>query len=212
MPGAISPEAHGLWYQPLLRKAEFCAGCHEYVVEGGVHLVSTWSEWKASSYAAEGKTCQSCHMPGVERKLVTAAHIKEKYIIGVQPCRMHAFTGARRGEVVPGCADLALRFEGTQLLAEITARTGHCLPATTDREVVLEVVFEDVKGASAGKEVRTWRFPDGPVLDPGRATPVTLAVPPGAGKAKASLRHVLLKTGGREEPIIQPIAETTATK
>jgi hypothetical protein len=77
MPGAISPEAHGLWYQPLLRKAEFCAGCHEYVVEGGVHLVSTWSEWKASSYAAEGKTCQSCHMPNLEKVALPDGGVRE---------------------------------------------------------------------------------------------------------------------------------------
>ncbi|MFN0207952.1 MAG: multiheme c-type cytochrome [Planctomycetota bacterium] len=41
-------------YQPALSSEQHCAGCHDQ------HF--TVQEWKATPFAAEGKTCVSCHM------------------------------------------------------------------------------------------------------------------------------------------------------
>lgn len=59
---ATSP-AHKVARSPLHQSADFCAGCHEYVNSHGIAVMSTYSEWKASPQATEGKTCQKCHMP-----------------------------------------------------------------------------------------------------------------------------------------------------
>jgi len=65
---AQSP-VHQVVDSPLHRSAEFCAGCHEFQNEHGVPLLETCSEWAASPYAAEGRTCQECHMPVVAGKV-----------------------------------------------------------------------------------------------------------------------------------------------
>lgn len=44
----------------------FCAACHDFAPGGGVHgklVQETAEEWRRTPFAAEGKTCQSCHMP-----------------------------------------------------------------------------------------------------------------------------------------------------
>jgi hypothetical protein len=47
----------------LLRRSEFCAGCHEFTGKNGVSLLGTYSEWKGSSFATDDLQCQGCHMP-----------------------------------------------------------------------------------------------------------------------------------------------------
>lgn len=55
-------KVHDVAYSESHGKAEFCATCHEYR-PNGVPVMSTYSEWKESPYAEEGKQCQYCHMP-----------------------------------------------------------------------------------------------------------------------------------------------------
>ena len=59
---------HKVAYSPLHGKSEFCATCHEYT-PGGVPVMTTFTEWKESVYADEGKNCQYCHMPQVEGEI-----------------------------------------------------------------------------------------------------------------------------------------------
>lgn len=64
------PQApHKAAFSEFHDKAEICGGCHnvDHPING-MHLESTYSEWKKSPYAEEGVTCQDCHMssqPGV---------------------------------------------------------------------------------------------------------------------------------------------------
>lgn len=69
-------------YQPQFREAGFCSACHQWASkgmhpqdqalissakwQGGLPLQDTYYEWQASTWAAIGKPCQSCHMPAVE--------------------------------------------------------------------------------------------------------------------------------------------------
>jgi hypothetical protein len=48
-------------YSPLERESRYCADCHEGTIFG-VHVYSTFTEWRASPAAREGRQCQSCHM------------------------------------------------------------------------------------------------------------------------------------------------------
>lgn len=58
-------EAHESTYSELLTKSEFCAGCHEFSMNG-LPISETYSEWKEGPYAAEGVECQNCHMKAVK--------------------------------------------------------------------------------------------------------------------------------------------------
>jgi hypothetical protein len=58
------PQApHKAAYSEPHEKAEFCGSCHnvDHPVNG-MHLETTYAEWKAGPYAAEGIVCQDCHM------------------------------------------------------------------------------------------------------------------------------------------------------
>lgn len=57
-------DAHASAYSDLHTKSEFCAGCHEFSLNG-VPISETYSEWKEGPYSAEGKQCQDCHMEAI---------------------------------------------------------------------------------------------------------------------------------------------------
>jgi hypothetical protein len=64
-------------YQPKFSTSEFCSGCHEYrqaallpgaTLDGTkwpdrLPTLSTYTEWKESTYNTPGTQCQFCHMP-----------------------------------------------------------------------------------------------------------------------------------------------------
>jgi hypothetical protein len=54
--------AHGTEFSEIHTSSLACAPCHEYQNALGFPLLTTFSEWKNSRYAKEGKQCQSCHM------------------------------------------------------------------------------------------------------------------------------------------------------
>jgi hypothetical protein len=66
----VDSPAHSTEPSPLFKSSELCSGCHEYVNDKGVKILGTFSEWKASPYAAEGTHCQDCHMPLIPGKIV----------------------------------------------------------------------------------------------------------------------------------------------
>lgn len=61
----VSSPAHPASYSELFKKSELCGGCHEFANERGVPIFETYSEWKKSPQAKEGKVCQTCHMPEI---------------------------------------------------------------------------------------------------------------------------------------------------
>ena len=60
-----SGSPHGTVFSAVHTSSLVCAPCHEYKNAGGFPVLTTYSEWQASSYAREGKPCQSCHMARV---------------------------------------------------------------------------------------------------------------------------------------------------
>ncbi len=95
--------AHRSQQQPYLKTSQFCGTCHDVTSPQGVRLEEAFSEWRNSPAAAQGITCQSCHMgpvPGVpvpedQRPLGRAAQVP-----GVPPERLplrrlsdHSFVG-----------------------------------------------------------------------------------------------------------------------
>ncbi len=205
--GPFHSQGHGgVEGEAVYRSSTMCFSCHGQPEARKEHDQMT-SYLDGKAWSKDGKTCQSCHMPMVERKLVTKKSLKMKFLIGVQPVRMHSFTGARRGEIVKGCADLAVVFEGEKVVASITPKTGHSLPCTSHREVVLTVVQSDGKGQEVSRETRKYTFQQGEALAPSGTTTVEFAAVVGAETARATLVQVMTKTEGRPEDVRQPIQE-----
>ncbi len=74
--------AHAFGNEPLLKKAEFCAGCHQFNFNRQVNgesilestpVQNTYTEWLAYQKSGGTKTCQNCHMPE-GRHLFRGAH------------------------------------------------------------------------------------------------------------------------------------------
>ncbi len=85
---AVSP-AHETAYSELHTRSEFCGMCHDvYHPVNGLPLETTYTEWKQSSYAEEGKTCQHCMM-GTVNNARAAGNGPVRPLI-----KTHEFTGA----------------------------------------------------------------------------------------------------------------------
>lgn len=71
-PGAVAPSAsqpHGGYEaEAAFSDSRFCSSCHQFGPEGrrvnGKLVEDTYEEWRASPQAKQGRSCQSCHMPG----------------------------------------------------------------------------------------------------------------------------------------------------
>ena len=66
--GAISP-AHAVQPSILFKSSRLCGGCHEFRNDEGLAVISTFSEWRASSYPSELRSCQDCHFVPVSGRI-----------------------------------------------------------------------------------------------------------------------------------------------
>ncbi len=148
---AESP-VHDVARSDLHLSSEFCAGCHEYATEEGLPILSTYSEWRLSPQAAEGKTCQHCHMPLQEGTTVRAD------LGGGRPgINLHDISGGHSPEQVRKAATARIlrieRPEPTSAVLEVEVAnigSGHSIPTgLPTRKLVLEVVLY-----AGGREVR----------------------------------------------------------
>jgi hypothetical protein len=156
-------------YAPLYRDSKYCAACHEGVVFG-VHVYSTYSEWRSSPAARQGLQCQGCHMAptgwmsniapgrgGVERDPATLAN--------------HTFFRGGQAQMLRDCLRLAVRLE--RRASGLTARVrvwpegvGHRVPTGyIDRQLLLVVeAFDAVGRPAAPRSGPTLPAPAGPEL------------------------------------------------
>ncbi|MEN8174235.1 MAG: multiheme c-type cytochrome [Pseudomonadota bacterium] len=169
-PRAIAETPHGpVREQPLFRRAEFCAPCHQFDQTGlsvnGKPLENTYVEWRQSRYAREGVTCQACHMP-------------EKH---------HGFRGIHD----PGITRCGLSVQGLRTRQGLRVRAGntgagHALPTYVTPRIRLRL--EGVDGGPVREHViarkMRWSREEGWVeladdrLFPDQWVSVDLAIPP----------------------------------
>jgi hypothetical protein len=121
----------------LFEAAEFCRGCHqhgpEFQAPNGKPVENTYAEWLESRYPAQGKACQTCHMPG-RKHLWQGIHDPETTRAGVTINARADPPAPRRGQTVR--AELSLRNTGT----------GHAFPTYTTPAVYLRAAFVDAGG------------------------------------------------------------------
>lgn len=140
---AHSP-AHEVARSPLHESAEFCAGCHEYTTPQGLTVFSTYSEWKASRYAKEGRPCQSCHMPSMPGSTVRAD-------LGVRrrEINLHNISGGHSADQVRRAASAKIlrveRESPDRAVVEVEVAnvgSGHAIPTgLPTRKLVLQVLL-----------------------------------------------------------------------
>jgi hypothetical protein len=140
---AHSP-AHEVARSPVHESAEFCAGCHEYTTPQGLTVFSTYSEWKASRYAKEGRPCQSCHMPSMPGSTVRAD-------LGVRrrEINLHNISGGHSADQVRRAASVKIlraeRESPDRAVVEVEVAnvgSGHAIPTgLPTRKLVLQVVL-----------------------------------------------------------------------
>ena len=137
-------------YLPLIEQSEVCAPCHAARF-WGVPIYQSFNEWRASSYSAEGKTCQSCHM---KPDGVTTNFAPQRGGVERDPHSIptHTFPGANDQALLQDAAELAIvtTREDDHLVVDVSvtnAKAGHHLPTGSPlRHVLLVVTATDEHG------------------------------------------------------------------
>ncbi len=104
-PGQVIHNSAIQW-EPL-SKSEFCVSCHQVAVHPGIKLEVVWDQYRASPAAAQGISCQECHMgkePGKAEGFATgpAAVVNGKPTNPNRKRSNHAFYGPGYPIVHPG--------------------------------------------------------------------------------------------------------------
>ena len=201
--GPISSKAHGgVEVLEAYRSAEWCASCHGQKVDRSGH--NQFASWESSPAAAAGKTCQSCHMPPVERPLAAAEdpRIRLRDLQGPQPCRKHAFAPPEAGgREQAESARISIHLEGGEAVVSLESLAGHGLPAAEGSELRLQVEFE----GSGKEQVRAW---DGEnPLQPEQEQTLRMPLPQGTTGVRARLLIVKSQEPGRTGEVRRILAE-----
>lgn len=158
----------------LLTTPEVCTQCHQAQARfdslGLICVFDTGAEFAQSPYAEQGQTCQTCHMPEVERPLTNLPGFPERRT------RRHWFGGSlipKKPEYAEALASLRPHYPpglevrvrplpetlrpGARVPVEVeveNAHAGHYLP-TGDPERFLRIRFEvrDAAGALLGERI-----------------------------------------------------------
>ena len=157
---------HQTAYSELHTKSDFCGMCHDLNHPGNkLAIEATYTEWKNSSYAAQGIQCQDCHMtpmPGV-KTLTTAATggpqrpmvFTHQFVGGnatslASPDHQKLATEQLRGAATVSVVSKTSSWQTGVSIDVIVANTGagHSLPTgiTEVRQMWLETVITDAGG------------------------------------------------------------------
>ena len=115
---------------------EFCARCHQFTADRAINgkpLENTLVEWQASPQAAQGATCQTCHMPD----------------------RHHLWRGIHDPDMVRAGLTIATSVDAQAAHFEIVnSGVGHAFPTYMTPKVVMHAVVLDAKGQPQAQTAR----------------------------------------------------------
>lgn len=121
---------HRMGCSELHSESELCGACHQLVVPGAsdtpLPVLTTYADWKAGPYAADGITCQVCHMPGVRAPVAEGSEPRgnvpyHDFFGGPEPLRQRAIS-----------LDVTVTGTGEAIAVDIAignARAGHYVPS-----------------------------------------------------------------------------------
>lgn len=126
--------------------SRFCATCHQFAGDGyalnGKLLENTYEEWRASPQAAQGRSCQDCHMPG----------------------RRHLWRGIHDPRMVRDALTIetsAVAVRSGELGMDVTLRNtgaGHHFPTYVTPKVFVEAWQEDAAGRQLPGTLRRYEI------------------------------------------------------
>lgn len=133
-------------FDARFKTSDTCIPCH------APH--GTFDEWRASAW--KHKTCQDCHMPEVERPIVTGGPPRKG--------RSHKFLSARQPDFLQNSVKTDAGFEGGKLVVRITNHNvGHNFPGEiSNREVVLHTQFLNDVGLAVASYRESMQAPPRP--------------------------------------------------
>ncbi len=150
--------AHETAFSSIHTSAVVCAPCHEFVNPVGFNVLTTFSEWKNSRYAREGKACQSCHMHAVAGDVVDP-RVKN---VPLAKINLHQMPGSHSITQLARTihAQLSTARDGDRLKVVVNVENvdaGHYVPTGSPmRQLVLEVRADAYDGKQY-REKRVYR-------------------------------------------------------
>jgi len=135
--GMMKGDAHGGFVATsAFEKSNFCAECHQFPQSyaiNGKPLENTVKEWQQSRFSAEGKQCQSCHMPD----------------------RKHTFKGIHDKAFTRQGLDIKVEYKaGLAALRMTSIKIGHDFPTYVTPKVVVKAVATD----KSGDIIKKWQW------------------------------------------------------
>jgi Cytochrome c554 and c-prime len=138
---------------PLHTTAKLCGGCHLWYW-GELPVFTEYEEWSAGPWAAEGVTCQQCHMPATAAEAAAGSGVRAKV-------RNHSFFGDKpdfRKRALK--ARVSVASAGGRVKVEIALRNeraGHAVPSgLPERRLLVKVVALDATGVTIDHAERSY--------------------------------------------------------
>jgi hypothetical protein len=149
---------HRMGCSPLHEESHYCAACHLLYrpVDGGIDLpvFTEYDEWLAGPYAAAGKDCQVCHMPGERAEVAQGSPPRD----GVTHHGFLAQDGALRRRAL----GLRAAFAGEAKTLSVTVwvkndGAGHYVPTgLPGKRLIVRVRTEDLEGREVARVERRY--------------------------------------------------------
>ncbi len=97
--------ADAVYFAPI-KSSTFCGSCHDVTLFNGFRLEEAFSEYRTSPAAAEGITCQDCHMGKIQGKVSGFSHGPAAVVNGIptitRTLHDHTFAGPDYSVLHPG--------------------------------------------------------------------------------------------------------------
>jgi hypothetical protein len=154
----VSSPAHRTVFSAVHTSSLACISCHEYKNALGFPVLSTYTEWKESPYAAGKQECQNCHMYTV-RGAIVDPRVKESSASGIN---LHQMPGSRSPEQLNKAIRMRVSSERTGSLVKVTVRltntgAGHFVPTGSPlRRLILDVRLEPYGNGPPLQQTRTY--------------------------------------------------------
>ncbi len=140
----------GVYRAAWFEESGFCAACHQFSQDYAVNgkpLENTVVEWRESPFAAEGVTCQTCHMPD-RRHLWRGIHDPDMVAEGLTARFSATAEGARFTLTNSGVGHAFPTYvtPRVEMRAVALDDAGQPVPATAARHLIQRIVSSTARG------------------------------------------------------------------
>jgi len=204
---------NGFVAEQAFQDSRFCSTCHQFPPQGrslaGKLIENTYEEWRTSSAAAKGVTCQNCHMPG-KRHLWRGIHDQGMVANGLrrelEVKRLDASRLVVRAIVTaPGVG----HYFPTYVVPKVTLSL-HLRNSAGSREIARRIIGRTVS-VDMDRELSDTRIPPGGQAE----VSAEITVPPGANDIEMRIEVAPAEHYGRmfqtmleRNPRMDPLAQS----